>query len=103
MSKPYRPSNGSEGIDWDDQWCSHCSRDAAFREDPDQNDGCPIYALTFALDINHPDYPKEWIEDDDGSNPRCTAFTTDQKCPERCDKTVDLFAVSPATFNNEAG
>lgn len=93
MSEPYRPSNGSEGMDFDDRWCSHCTRDAAFREDPDGADGCPIYAKTFALDISHPDYPKEWIEDENG--PRCTAFTTDPSKPVRCEQTLDMF-VSPA-------
>lgn len=90
MPTKYRPSNGGEGIDFDDQWCSRCTRDAAFREDPDRNDGCPIYAATFALDVDHPDYPREWIEDEEG--PRCTAFTTDPTMPVRCDRTPDMFS-----------
>ena len=100
MSTPYRPSNGSEGIDFDDAWCSRCARDAAFREDPDAADGCPIYAATFRFDIDHPEYPKEWIEDD-VKGPHCTAFTTDPKCPERCDQTADMF-VSPADCRTAA-
>lgn len=97
MAKPYRPSNGSEGEGFFDAFCSVCARDAAFRATNYEGDGalgCPILAATFALDLDHPDYPKEWIEDDQGS--RCTAFTTDPTCPARCDKTEDLFATPVA-------
>lgn len=89
MSFPYRPSNGTEGCDFEDQWCSRCARDQKFRDNPDSGDGCPIVAATFAFEIDHPDYPKEWIEDEEG--PRCTAFTMDPTCPRRCDKTLDMF------------
>ncbi len=92
MTKPYRPSNGTEGECFYENWCLHCSRDAAFRDDPDSGDGCPIVASTYVFEINDPLYPKEWIEDDDGSNPRCTAFTTNPTCPVRCDKTQDMFS-----------
>jgi len=90
MTRPYRPSNGTEGMWFDSQWCEHCARDAAWRENVN-NDPCEILNLTFALDINHPEYPKEWIKDDDGGNPRCTAHTEDPSCPTRCDKTIDMF------------
>jgi hypothetical protein len=93
MSKPYRPSNGTEGDYFQNDWCEKCARDQAFRNNPDSGDGCPIVAATLIFDIHESEYPKEWIEDDDGSNPRCTAFTTDATCPQRCDKTIDLFQV----------
>lgn len=35
MSKPYRPSNGSEGADFFDTWCRRCARDKAMREGAD--------------------------------------------------------------------
>jgi hypothetical protein len=91
MAEPYRPSNGTAGADFEDRWCSHCSRDAAFRANPDSGDGCPIVAATFAFEIDHPEYPKEWVTNEKG--PRCTAFTTDAACPVRCAQTADLFAV----------
>jgi hypothetical protein len=94
MSKPYRPSNGTEGDYFQDQWCAGCARDAAFRADPDSGDGCPIVAATMIFNINEEEYPKEWIEDNNGGNARCTAFTTDPLKPVRCDKTADLFKVS---------
>lgn len=93
MAGLYRPSCGSEGADFEDQWCSRCTRDAAFREDPDSGDGCPIVAGTFVFQITDPEYPKEWITDEKGS--RCTAFTTDPSQPVRCDATVDLFDPHP--------
>ena len=91
MSRLYRPSNGTEGECFTSEWCERCSRDAAFRENPDSGDGCPIVASTMIYDITDDEYPIEWIEDDDGGNPRCTAFTDDPSQPVRCDKTLDLF------------
>jgi len=92
MSNPYRPSNGTEGADFEDCYCNRCARDAAFRETNYEGDpalGCQILADTFVYAITDPKYPKEWIEDELG--PRCTAFTTDSSKPMRCDKTLDLF------------
>lgn len=93
--KPYRPGSGTEGMAFDDAWCSRCARDAAWRED-ERNDCCDILSRTFALDIRDPDYPKEWIYGRDG-RPCCTAFTTDANTPLRCDKTPDLFVDVGAT------
>lgn len=93
MARPYRPSNGSEGEGFLEAYCFHCERDRAFRDTNYEGDGalgCQILAATYRYDVNHPDYPKEWIEDERGS--RCTAFTTDPTQPTRCDKTMDLFA-----------
>lgn len=88
--QPYRPSTGTEGAAFQERWCDQCARDAAFRDDPDFGTGCQIVADTFALDITNPKYPKEWVFDREG-RPCCTAFTTDPKCPVRCDKTIDMF------------
>ncbi|MDB5584874.1 MAG: hypothetical protein JWR80_10050 [Bradyrhizobium sp.] len=90
IGKPYRPGSGTEGMAFDAKWCSHCARDAAWRED-ESNDGCHVLSLTLALPIDDPEYPKEWIFGRDG-RPCCTAFTTDPAKPFRCDKTTDLFA-----------
>jgi len=95
MTRSYIPSNGSEGEGFQESFCNRCARDAAFRETDYEGDpalGCQILANTMAIPFNSPDYPKEWIQDDDGGNPRCTAFTTDPTCPVRCDKTLDMFA-----------
>ena len=94
--KPYRPGSGTEGIAFDEAWCDHCARDAAFRNDPDIDPalGCQIIADTFAFDIKDPRYPKEWVHDRNG-RPSCTAFTTDPTKPWRCDKTMDMFGGQP--------
>jgi len=60
--KPYRPSNGTEGEIFDDEWCANCERDRLFREDPDRHDGCPIVAAALAYDVDDPEYPAEWVE-----------------------------------------
>jgi hypothetical protein len=90
----YRPSNGTAGAGFQEHWCDHCARDAAFRDggpDVDPALGCQILAATFVYEITDPKYPKEWIYGPDGW-PKCTAFTTDPKCPVRCEKTIDMFA-----------
>jgi len=74
---PYRPSNGSEGRDFDKRFCDRCKRDEAYRVGlghsslPDA-DGCEILAAALAFGADETPYPKEWIED--ASGPRCTAF-----------------------------
>lgn len=67
----YRPSNGTEGEMFMSDWCARCTKDKPPH-------GCQIIALTMALEVDHPDYPAEWVEDDDGSNPRCTAFEAEK-------------------------
>lgn len=81
---PYRPSSGSEGDAFMGVWCAKCIRDRARREDPEA-DGCAIIALTMALDVDDPHYPKEWIESPDHGNPICTAFSTDPDEPQPLD------------------
>lgn len=88
----YRPSSGTEGMVFMDDWCASCDRDAAFRRDPDRNPGCDIIARTMALKETDPRYPTEWIYDENGSA-CCTAWCKEEKDGEapRCEKTIDLF------------
>lgn len=71
--EPYRPSNGSEGMWFEDKWCNRCAREAKFREDQCAENACSIVQAAFMYDEDDPEYPKEWITDEEG-NPRCTAF-----------------------------
>lgn len=64
MTKPYQPSNGSEGEIFCERFCYRCTHDV------DEN--CPILARTLICEPDDADYPIEWIEDEAG--PRCTAF-----------------------------
>lgn len=96
MAEPYRPSTGTEGADFQEQWCCRCRRDQAFQETFDSpygpEEGCPIVADTFVYEIDDPKYPKEWIYDADG-RPICTAFEHID-APEkkyRCSQTPDFF------------
>lgn len=72
-SKPYRPSNGTEGEAFESNWCRRCEYEAQARRD-EYNSGCDTLGLVMALSIDDEHYPKEWISDADGSNPRCTRF-----------------------------
>lgn len=66
----YRPSNGSEGDWFMSQWCDRCIKDRPSRP-------CPIVSNAMGLDIDHADYPAEWVQTADG--PRCTAFSRRHK------------------------
>jgi hypothetical protein len=89
--KPYRPSNGTEGMIFDDAYCSNCKRDAAWREDENSADPCPLLSNSFAYNIGDPDYPTEWQYGPDGQ-PTCTAFE-DKDAPDPPDPNqMNLFS-----------
>ena len=75
--RPYKPSNGCEGMDFMDEFCHRCTKDAKYRATQDVADGCPIVATALLFEPADPRYPKEWVTDEDG--PRCTAF---ERVPE---------------------
>lgn len=93
MSEKYRPSNGTEGAWFINAFCAQCSRSEhnLHPDDASKLVGCPILDRTFALDVDDPDYPSEWIEDENG--PKCIAFVLqgDPIPPERCKHTRDMF------------
>jgi len=95
----YRPSNGAEGDWFMSRWCENCQRDRSIREgipadQCEQDELCDIIVRTFIHDIEEPEYPVEWIRDDNG--PRCTAFVpVGEKVAVRCDKTIDMFDGEP--------
>jgi hypothetical protein len=76
-TRPYRPGNGFEGSIFDDNWCSRCQHDAAWREDPSEF-ACDILSRTLLYNIDNLEYPTEWVEDDvpysQDTQPRCAAF-----------------------------
>lgn len=75
----YQPSNGDEGEMFMERWCALCSKDNLDHETFEG--GCPIIAYTMALQVDDPDYPKEWVISPDGQ-PVCTAFD-DRAAAER--------------------
>ncbi len=64
--KSYRPSNGTEGELFQEEFCYRCKLD-------DCDEGCDILLNTMIFGIKNEDYPKEWVFDEDG-RPTCTAF-----------------------------
>lgn len=72
--RPYRPSNGTEGACFQEQFCCGCIKDAAVNRNPDDplwEEGCKILAHATA-EGGAP----EWIQVDDG--PMCTAYVPDE-------------------------
>ena len=84
QTKPYRPSNGTEGTMFEARFCDRCKREARFRRTGDGADGCRIATAVFIYDVDDPKYPKEWVEsigDATGMTARCTAFQIDDGKP----------------------
>lgn len=90
MSHQWIPSNGTEGHQFINDWCSKCARDAVSNgqktfDDCDDSELCQILDASFRGDA------KEWIEHDDGRT-ECTAFVPlGAAQPQRDDKTMDMF------------
>jgi len=55
MTEKYRPSNGTEGMDFIDAFCGQCIHD-----DPENDVDCDILLKTLVFSINDPEYPEEW-------------------------------------------
>ena len=62
-ARVYRPSNGTEGDFFIAAQCGNCTK----------QEGCRIVLLTMRYHEDDIRYPKEWVSDADGNNPRCTA------------------------------
>lgn len=67
--KPYRPSNGTEGMYFMEEHCFQCIHE---NPDPYKKPKCHIMTLSMAYDLNDPEYPKEWCYVDD--KPTCTKW-----------------------------
>jgi hypothetical protein len=70
MTKPYQPSNGSEGDWFTSKFCDRCKHN-----DDQVERYCDILTRAYWCLPSEPAYPSEWITDDSG--PRCTAFEPD--------------------------
>lgn len=90
----YRPSNGTEGECFIEHWCGSCERSGGPGKPDDAGHelmGCSIVGRTMYHEIDDPEYPTEWVEDDDGA--RCTAWIPlgDPLPTPRCTATADMF------------
>lgn len=63
--KPYRPSNGTEGIIFEAYFCEQCKKY--------DDGGCEKLFNAVLYEIGEPEYPPEWRFDSEGV-PTCTAF-----------------------------
>lgn len=66
----YAPSNSTEGMQFEEEFCEKCWHDRIFRKK--QIGGCEIIARAMAFDVDHENYPTELIQKLSG--PECTAF-----------------------------
>lgn len=64
----YRPSNGTEGMQFMSEFCDHC-----IHENHEKGKFCKIVGMTMALDPFEEGYPTEWKYDALG-HPTCTAY-----------------------------
>lgn len=67
--RPFRPSNGTAGMEFEQRWCERCRWE----------DGCSILPLTLVLEVGDPGYPPEWVCGEKwprkgAPQPQCTAF-----------------------------
>lgn len=90
----YRPSSGTEGIGFYENWCFKCAKDAHMNSGKDwdscgKDEICSIIGDTLAYGIDDPKYPREWVLSQSG-RPMCLAFEPMGK-PYRCPRTVDMF------------
>lgn len=88
MTERYRPNSGTEGMDFTANWCTRCKLDV--------NEDCDILAMTFAVSVEHPDYPSEWTYE--RGEPVCTAFEAldPLEMPQmKCAAVRDLFPGAP--------
>jgi len=70
---PYRPSNSTEGCEFEAKFCDRCEYNSEDQRD-EMAECCLILANALAYSIGEPHFPAEWVSDANGDNPRCTRF-----------------------------
>ncbi len=73
MSRPYQPSNGTEGMWFCEKFCERCIHEKYSHTFNDDDKKCDILTRSMVYGVNDPEYPKEWIYDD-SDEPTCTAW-----------------------------
>jgi len=80
MCEKYRPSSGTEGCQFETEFCDHCKADKPYGT-------CEIMTNSMCYAVDDPKYPKQWIYKD--GKPTCTAFDPVDGCDK---KRTDLFS-----------
>jgi len=88
MSRPYRPSNGSEGDWFMEAWCSRCTKDMM---------ECAIIGLSMMVGTEDPEYPKELTYDEKGK-PCCTAFKDQEEARKKAE-TNRILGIVPTEIH----
>jgi len=65
----YQPSNGTEGEIFTDRYCMKCKN---CDPDPSGKKQCMILCASLCFSVSDPEYPKEWVYDEN-DEPKCTA------------------------------
>ncbi len=65
--QPYRPSNGTEGVMFEEKWCDRCKHDQG-------QESCSIIAMANAFDLQDPDYPRDKLIYGSDGHPMCVDF-----------------------------
>lgn len=68
----YRPSNGTEGMMFEDKFCCNCIHEKYCHTGVHGDKTCEIQLRAFMFDQRDKEYPKEWVYDDN-DKPTCTA------------------------------
>jgi hypothetical protein len=71
--KSYRPSNGTEGMIFEDKFCSQCIHEKWMHTQKSGDKQCDIYNDVQLFEFRNVGYPKEWIYDNE-DKPTCTSF-----------------------------
>jgi len=73
-SRPYRPSNGTEGDMFMSQFCYSCVKYTLNKNTGDYDCKHDIIQKTQVYEVDSKHYPKWWVEDLDGKNARCLLY-----------------------------
>lgn len=96
-TRPYRPSNGTEGAAFERRFCGTCAKWDATETPEGYDVGCDIQFGASIYNDGDAEYPSEWVECD-ALGPRCTAYAqrtgyeADGRPAPRCPNTLDMFA-----------
>lgn len=71
--RKYRPSNGTEGMIFTDEYCANCIHEKFMHTQRHGDMQCDILNRTMLHDIKDKEYPEEWTYDENGHG-ICTAF-----------------------------
>ena len=86
-TKPYLPSNGTEGEIFMENHCYLC----VWWHGDGEDGGCPIQDATHQVEIDDPFYPSQWVQNDDGTGAQCLSFIRN----EDRKPAVDLSGLTP--------